>query len=75
MSTMISDGDELGVAADEWLSVVARDGRGRVDPRMMVSRGVLSLRIRGRDLAALHEGSLSDEEVRQRVESLDAHVR
>ena len=69
VSAMILDGGKLGVAADQWLAVAARDGRGRIDPRMTADRRALSLRIRGRDLEALREGTLSADEARERVES------
>ena len=69
VSAVVLHGGELGVATGEWLSVAARDGRRRVDPRMTADRRVLSLRIRGRDLEALRDGTLTADEARERVES------
>ena len=67
--TMISYGPTLAVAADHWVSVSARDGRGQVDPRVRNTQRTLKLRLRGRDLEALSAGRLSVEEVRRRVEA------
>ena len=67
-SAIVAFGSALDVGADEWLSVAARDGRGRVDPRVTGPRRTLQLRISGRDLEALREGRLSPEEARQRVQ-------
>ncbi len=51
----------------EWLTVAARDGRG---PRVRAGeRTTLKIRVRGGDLAALHDGRLSPEEARGRVET------
>ena len=65
---MVAFGSALGVAEDEWLSVAARDGRGRSDPRLAGPRPTLHLRIGGDDLDALRRGAMSPEEVRARVE-------
>ena len=62
-------GSSLGVAGDEWLVVAARDGRGRADPRLAGPRRTLQLRVSGRDLDELRRGTLSTEELRQRVET------
>ena len=67
VTAMVSHGGALGVAGDRWLSVAARDGRVRVDSRIM-GQPVLSLRVGGRDLAALREGTLSAAEARERVQ-------
>ena len=67
VGAMVSHGGALGLAGDRWLSVAARDGRGRVDPSM-TGQHVMRLRISGRDLAALREGTLSLGDARQRVE-------
>ena len=67
-SAMVTFGSSLDVAGDEWLAVSARDGRGRVDPRLAGLRQTLRLRISGRDLDALRQGRLSAEELRQRVQ-------
>ena len=66
---LISFGPGLGVAAEHWVSVAARDGRGQVDPRVSSPSRTLKLRIRGRDLAALGAGRLSVDDLRRRVEA------
>lgn len=52
------------LAGGEWLTVAARDGRGR----RAGERRTLQLRIRGLDLGALRDGRLSLEDARARVE-------
>ena len=54
-----------GALADgDWLSVAARDGRGR----RAGARRTLQLRIRGGHLSALRDGRLSVEDTRDRIE-------
>ena len=54
-----------GALADgEWLTVAARDGRGR----RVGERRTLQLRIRGGHLSALRDGRLSVEDTRNRIE-------
>jgi len=67
VDALISDGRALPVDGDRSLSVEARDGRGRVDPRVMGPQTTLMLRVRGRDLEALREGRLTAEEMRRRI--------
>ena len=52
------------LAGGEWLTVAARDGRGR----RTGERRTLQLRIRGLDLGALRDGRLSLEDARARIE-------
>ena len=68
-SVVVMYGEGLAVADDEWLTVVARDGRARVAPARVASR-TMTLRIRGRDLQALREGRLSGQDARARVETI-----
>ena len=58
-----------GIADGEWLTIAARDARGRVDPRRIPgARSTLILRVQGRDLAAIAAGHLSQEDVEALVE-------
>ena len=66
---LIAYGPALGVADDHWVSIAARDGRGQIDPRVSGPPRTLTLRIRGRDLAALSAGRLSVDDLRGRVEA------
>ena len=67
-NTIVTHGSALGVTGDQWVSIAARDGRGRVDPRLSGPTPVLRLRLRGRYLEALRQGRLSIDEVRERIE-------
>lgn len=61
-------GAALGVSDDEWVSIAARDARGRLGPsRGPATRDTLTLRVHGGDLAALATGRLSAVEFREAV--------
>lgn len=61
-------GAALGVSDDEWVSIAARDARSQIGPRRgAAARDTLTLRVHGRDLAALATGRLSAEEFREAV--------
>jgi hypothetical protein len=69
IDAMLDHSGALGLKADEWLTVAARDNEP--SDRMNQSGDDLSsivLRIKGSDLAALHAGRLTAEEARKRVE-------
>ena len=66
---LIAHGRLTGVADGEWISIAARDARGRVDPRRVPgARTTLVLRVQGRDLAAIEAGRLSAEDVEALIE-------
>ena len=66
---LIAHGRLTGVGDGEWISIAARDARGRVDPRRVPgARTTLVLRVQGRDLAAIEAGRLSAEDVEALIE-------
>ena len=65
---LVTYGETVSLDGEEWLTVAARDGRGRIDPAS-VTTGTVTLRIRGRDLAAVRDGRLSRQEALARVET------
>lgn len=66
---LIAHGRSTGVADGEWISIAARDARGRVDPRRVPgARTTLVLRVQGRDLDAIEAGRLSAEDVEALIE-------
>ena len=58
----------LKLAADEWLTVAARDAQGPLTPGQPDDASTIVIRIKGSDLAAFHSNRLTPEEVRKRVE-------
>lgn len=69
VDAMLENSGSLVIGADEWLTVAARDnsqGGGLVaDPSDVMT---IVLRVRGSDLAAFRSGTLTADQVRQRVE-------
>ena len=67
---IVDHGIPIGVGAEEWLTVAARESVDRrfvpADPND--SPMTIILRIKGSDLAALRDRKLSREEARKRVE-------
>lgn len=57
----------LKLAADEWLTVAARDAQGPTPGQPDVASTIL-IRIKGADLTAFHAGKLTREEVLKKVE-------
>ncbi len=68
VGVLILFGKSTGISDDEWVSIAARDARGRVDPRVPGARRTLVLKVQGRDLAAIEAGRLSAEDVEALVE-------
>jgi hypothetical protein len=58
----------LKLAADEWLTVAARDGYGPATPGQPDDASTIIIRIKGGDLAAFHGNKLTRDEVLKRVE-------
>ena len=70
IDAMIENSGPLGVAADEWLTVAARDNvpRDPLVPGDTADFSTVILRLRGSDLAAFREGRVNLEETRKKVE-------
>jgi hypothetical protein len=70
IDAIVDYGAPLGVGSSEWLTVAARASQGRMllpgDSGLL--GGTLMLRVKGSDLAALRDGSVSRDEARKRVE-------
>jgi len=58
----------LKLAADEWLTVAARDAQGPSGPGYVDDASTILIRIKGADLTAFHAGKLTREEVLKKVE-------
>ena len=70
VDAMLENSGSLAIGTDEWLTVAARDnsqGGGFVasDPSDVIT---VVLRVKGSDIAAFRAGTLTADEVRQRVE-------
>lgn len=69
IEAMIEYSAPIPLAADEWLTIAARDREGsRVQAGAPYEVSTLLLRIRGEDLAAYRAGHIDGREVRTRVE-------
>jgi hypothetical protein len=69
VEAMIEYSAPIPLAADQWLTVAARDQEGsRVQSSDPYEASTLLLRIRGADLAAYRAGQIGADEVRTRVE-------
>jgi hypothetical protein len=69
IEAMIEYSAPIPLAADQWLTVAARDQEGsRVQSSDPYEASTLLLRIRGADLAAYRAGQIDADEVRTRVE-------
>ncbi|MEX2273662.1 MAG: hypothetical protein WD690_19505 [Vicinamibacterales bacterium] len=67
VNAMLEYGHQLGLAADDWLTVAARGSEGPLLPEVFNERTTLTLRIKGSDLAAFRAGSLTRDEARARI--------
>jgi hypothetical protein len=70
IDAMLENGGPLAIAADEWLTIAARDGEAgnRLVPGDAYDLSTTVLRVKGGDLAAYRAGQLTLEEARKRVE-------
>ena len=68
MDAMLNHSNSLGIGSEEWLTVAARGSQGWLAPSDLFEAVAMTLRLRGRDLAAFWGGELTREEVRKRVE-------
>lgn len=68
INAMLDHSHQLGLAADEWLTVAARGSEGPLVPNMVFDDTVtIMLRIKGSDLADFRAGRLARDEARARV--------
>lgn len=58
----------LNLAADEWLTVAARDAQVPSGPGYLDDASTILIRIKGADLTAFHSGKLTRDEVMKKVE-------
>ncbi len=68
MDAMLNHSSSLGIGSEEWLTVAARGSQGWLAPSDLFDAVAMTLRLRGRDLAAFWGGELTREEMRKRVE-------
>jgi hypothetical protein len=70
IDAMIENSGPLGLGADEWLTVAARDNvpRDPLAPGDMADFSTIIFRVKSSDLAAFRAGRLTLEEARQKVE-------
>jgi len=70
VDAMLENGGPLSIAADEWLTIAARDGEAPspVLPGDAYDLTTTTFRVRGSDLAAYRAGRLTLEEARKKVE-------
>jgi hypothetical protein len=70
VDAMLDYSAPIGVGADEWLTVAARDNehRDRLMPGDAYDLMTIVLRIKGSDLAAFRADRLTRDEARKRVE-------
>jgi hypothetical protein len=65
---MLDYGPPLGIAADDWLTVAARDNDDRLTGGELAASVTITLRVRGRDLTAFRAGQITRDAARARVE-------
>jgi len=67
---MLENSGPLGIGADEWLTIAARDGEApsQLVPGDAYDLSTTVLRVKGSDLAAYRAGRLSLEDARKKVE-------
>ena len=68
IDAMLNHSRSLGIGSEEWLTVAARDNEAWLTPSDLSAALTMTLRIRGRDLAAFQDGELTREATNERVE-------
>jgi hypothetical protein len=68
IDVMLDYSGPMGIAADEWLTIAARDAHGPAFPGEAYDASTIVLRVRGSDLADFRAERISREEARKRVE-------
>ena len=67
VNTMLDYSQQLGLAADEWLTIAARGSQGPLTPAVSDDSVTLTLRIKGSDLAEYRAGRITRDEAKARV--------
>ena len=68
VNAMLDYSQQLGLGADEWLTVAAKGSEGSLIPEMVFDDTVtVTLRVKGSDLADFRAGKLTRDEARARV--------
>lgn len=67
VNAMLDYSQQLGLAADEWLTIAARGSQGPLTPAVSDDSVTLTLRIKGSDLAEFRAGRITRDEARARV--------
>lgn len=68
IDAMLDYSGPMGIGADEWLTVAARDAEGPLNPGEPYDAVTIVIRIKGSDLAAFRSERITREEARSRVE-------
>jgi hypothetical protein len=68
IDAMLDHGGPIGIGADEWLTVAAKDAEGPLSPNEPYEAATIVLRIKGSDLAAFRADRLTRDDARGRVE-------
>ena len=71
VDAMLEHSQALGLGADEWLIVAARDNERRDRLSQGDETSTITLRVKGSDLAALRAGRITAEEARGRVQVIE----
>ena len=66
-NAMLDYSQQLGLAADEWLTIAARGSQGPLTPAVTDDSVTLTLRIKGSDLAEFRAGRITRDEAKARV--------
>ena len=67
IDAMLHYSGPMGLGADEWLTVAARDSDGPMMPGAIDDASTIVLRVKGSDLAAFQSKQITIEEARKRV--------
>jgi hypothetical protein len=68
INAMLRYSGQLGIGADEWLTVAAQDSEGPLTPGQLYDASTIVLRVKGSDVAAYLANKLTIQEVAKKVE-------
>jgi hypothetical protein len=68
ITAMLRYSGQLGIGADEWLTVAAQDSEGPLTPGQLYDASTIVLRVKGSDVAAYLANKLTIQEVAKKVE-------
>lgn len=68
IDAMLDYSGPMGIGADEWLTIAARDAEGPLSPSEPYDAVTILLRIKGSDLAAFRADRITRDEARKRVD-------